>query len=275
MKKYQLLERAMKDYPAGTIARFKDAPNTDHVSTGVFQILDINSSGNTDVFSVGGTLDCFYISHDPEGNFIGEWATPTTKSGLLDGKVAIQVNNKSEFKLLMKHFHEKKWITDKELGYLELHSTPEYWTYRENPYRPFKKLLEETGFSFIPFSDFAAEVGIKDRAFVLKSVDGVDLYEGDEYIPVYLHGNKWAFENSNLKPISKCHTASLSPNNCKAFASFEAAEKWIEEQNKPKDIQMKSILGYVSAKSRNYINQYGRVYTPKQIEEIYLAQKSL
>ncbi len=75
MKKHKLLEEAMRRFPKGTVARFKSAPKVDHTSDGIFQILDVNNQGSTDVFS-GEGLNCFYISHDEEGDFIGEWAVP-------------------------------------------------------------------------------------------------------------------------------------------------------------------------------------------------------
>lgn len=73
MKKHQLLEKAMRDYPAGTVARFKSAPNTDHTSDGIFQVLDINHDESIGVYS-GSGLNCFYISHDENGKFINQWA---------------------------------------------------------------------------------------------------------------------------------------------------------------------------------------------------------
>jgi len=78
IKKHELLKYAYDNYPKGTIARFPSAKNTDHISDGIFKILDINHSGNTDIFS-GEGLNCFYISHDEEGDFIGQWAEVVTK----------------------------------------------------------------------------------------------------------------------------------------------------------------------------------------------------
>lgn len=48
MKKHELLEKAMRDYPKGTVAKFKGS-NTEHISDGVFQILDINHDGSKNV----------------------------------------------------------------------------------------------------------------------------------------------------------------------------------------------------------------------------------
>lgn len=64
MKKYQLLEKAMQDYPAGTKARFKSVPLADHISNGVFTIADLNGDGSTYILT--GNHSCVYAN--------GEWA---------------------------------------------------------------------------------------------------------------------------------------------------------------------------------------------------------
>lgn len=77
MNKDDLLETARDRFPKGTIARFKSAPGVDHTSDGEFKILDINHDGTIGVYSVEG-LNCFFISHDENGKFIGEWAEVVT-----------------------------------------------------------------------------------------------------------------------------------------------------------------------------------------------------
>lgn len=103
-----------------------------------------------------------------------------------------------------------------------------------------------------------------ERKFIMKSEDGVDLYHKDNFYWTVLKKN-----GKYMSPVLSVFSIPEKPTEIILFSTKEAAEKWIEDQNK---IKLKSILGYVSCENKNYIDQYGRVITPEQIEEIYLAQ---
>ena len=63
MKKHELLEKAMHDYPNGVLTRFKSAPTVDHISNGKFRIFEDGQG----IHVLGGDNgDCFYSC--------GEWA---------------------------------------------------------------------------------------------------------------------------------------------------------------------------------------------------------
>lgn len=73
----------------------------------------------------------------------------------------------------------------------------------------------------------------QERIFVCKSEDGVDLYEGDVFTVVWKTLNMWVIlgdfsfgVNLKLKEIAA---------NDRVFSTKDAAEKWVAEQNKPKD----------------------------------------
>jgi len=93
-------------------------------------------------------------------------------------------------------------------------------------------------YTVIPFSDFAKEHNIKLP--LIKSEDGVDLYEGDEFTLVIFYSGKW-FRHGRFK-----HTTYVEPSDfleIKKFKDDKAALDWIEEQ-KPKDIIISPSSGY-------------------------------
>ena len=262
LKKFELLERAMRDYPAGTIARFKSAPKVDHISDGIFQILDINQDGSTNIFS-GSGLNRFYSSHDEDGEFKGEWAIPIdiqkehpsiTEDNNLGKKdkvydmpknCAIRVNSGLEFKLLMKYYDSKGWVSqygDKLPDCIPEFSYPvniEYCNY------PNQVIIDN--YSIIEFKHFAKQMGIKMPLFIIKSEDGVDLFSGMEmWGAKYMPGiKKWIIGSFKGDPfVLTDDTINLNdnedfpyitqPSKWKAFSTKEAAEKWIAEQNEPK-----------------------------------------
>lgn len=103
------------------------------------------------------------------------------------------------------------------------------------------------------------------------------MYEGDDYSHAYFSevAIKWLLGTSPESGIHKGTGCIKTPEVIKAFSTKEAAEKWISKQNKPNEIKLTSILGHVNDLNKNYIDQYGRVITPQQIEEIYNAQKGI
>lgn len=74
--------------------------------------------------------------------------------------------------------------------------------------------------------------------FLIKSEDGVDLYHNDDVCWVIKTYDKWQYEYN----LRICDTnASLclkNPETYRLFHSKENALKWIEEQNKPKELEV-------------------------------------
>ncbi|WP_312697017.1 hypothetical protein [Sphingobacterium mizutaii] len=159
---------------------------------------------------------------------------------ILEGKVAIQVGNEREFKLLMKHFKLKKWIPLS--GDNTIHV--EYETYRphEVEYKdnfsymcdsstPFKT-FKDRGYTVITFSDFAAEAGIKVPEFFCKSEDGKDLFVSDKpWVPqrIYNCTENIIWEDSPWKIAILKHFPKNREENTFYFSTQEAAEAWIAE----------------------------------------------
>lgn len=220
-------------------------------------------------------------------------------AGLLDGRVAIQVNNDMEFKLLMDHYKQKGWesITSQqpdEVVYKNFSYSP-YISYNNkfnNPNSDIGKGRYFKGVSYdiadykiIPFTDFAAEVGINVPVFVMKSEDGVDLYEGYKEVVFVTRKNQetgiWD------DPLQKC----MAPDVCdklkneghrvRGFSTKEASEKWIEEQNKPKEISLSNMpnLGIKVFAVKNGIRIgkgfYSNVYKVEEVKGWLTAWKSL
>lgn len=85
---------------------------------------------------------------------------------------------------------------------------------------------------------------VSDKVFVMTSEDGVPLYEGDEFIHVSNRfEDKWALNDHMKFYASKTHVVTEQPETDKAFSTKEAALKWIDEQNKPKEIIIDSVHG--------------------------------
>lgn len=85
-----------------------------------------------------------------------------------------------------------------------------------------------------------AEIVKDERKPLLTSEDGIPLFENDPHSIVTLCLNgKWSFAGrQNLKAS---HMVITHPGRAKAFTTNEAAEKWIEEQNKPKATNTSTI----------------------------------
>ena len=230
LKKHKLLEKAMRDYPAGT--RFKSAFSVDEfTSKAQFMFVPYLNMGEINISD--NANGCIYIN--------GKWAeiVPAEKPSILTGKVAIQVNNEREFKLLMRHYAEKGWRSisggrPNEAGHINAS-----WSYGDEFGHAGYDYRLSNGYTIIPFNQFAAETGITVPAFVMLSEDGVPLYEGDNcWVPQVdfkdtLKGNSLEMEvrpNWNNRMKSKF------------FSTKEAAQAWIDEQNKPTHVQV-SLFG--------------------------------
>jgi len=236
---------------------------------------------------------------------------------ILSGKCAIQVNNEREFKLLMEHYESKGWRSwegdlpteCKFPKYDSLISYSDSFVYpnTKSPYITDKKSKEykvfnSTFYRVIPFSDFAAEVGIKPPVFVLTSEDGVPLYEGDDWwcATNEYENNKgiWTLWNPNEDGYKLSFNSVCFPDkygaNYKAFSTKEAAEAWIKEQNKPKCVILQedtpipctvtkdfvyfNLTGYKETilGKEVFVIPYESVRTSAtELEEIYKAYKSL
>jgi hypothetical protein len=279
MKKHQLLEKAMRDYPADTVARFASAPDVDHVSDGTFKIEEDMDNGLC-VLS-GDGVHCFYSSIDARTNENNpEWAIPV-KPSILDGKVAIQVNNEREFKLLMEHYDSKGWKSlagESPLmtGYI---SAPFSWKYEDNFGHGSPDFRKSEGCKVLDFADFAHEVGIKVPVKIMVSEDGVDLYAGDDYYRVDHQSGRWILFGDCMG-ISNRHKCVSNSKTIKAFSTREAAKRWVEEQNKPKWIDVKLFEGSIATVN---IEGYTSIKYPhgmfnikhSDIEEIQRAIKQL
>jgi len=269
MKKHKLLEKAMQDYPAGT--KFKHINGDDVItSNGIFKIYHglkvalYNESGD-------------YVFNSEK------WATiiPEKPESILTGKCAIQINNDREFKLLMEHYESKGWKCINRLEHNEVDYMKESWAYHDFFGHASDEWRSSNGYKIIPFSDFASEVGIKVPVFIMTSEDGVDLYEGDKY---YVASK---YKKCGLvlpDTIETDHPVLMFPSTNKAFSTKEAAENWIAEHNKPKEITVQLFNKYHSAKiSKGWVSiRVGKglhvtttVFKPSDIEEMYTAIKSL
>lgn len=213
------------------------------------------------------------------------WAEiiPEKQPSILDGKVAIQVNNEREFKLLMEHYESKGWKWcdgDDVLTYANYAITtivyPALIEYNDSfGFNTNKDNYDK----IIPFADFAKEVGITPPVFIMKSEDGVDLYEGDEqFVANKDEEDKWFL----LKHGRTIMVGDEKSTWLRVFSTIESAEKWIEEQNKPKHATVKLYRHkeYKSAEVTNNkitIRDGNDIYYLKasDIEDMYHALKSL
>lgn len=225
MKKHQLLEKAMRDYPAGT--RFKWNGNEEYVSSGIFCFRDESP-------------DAVFDYQTDEVVCVDKclWATiiPAEKPSLLSGKVAIQVNNEREFKLLMEHYESKGWKSlsgdsPSMVGYV-----PFSWRYEDGFGHGSPEFRKAEGCTIIPFSDFADECGIEVPVKLFVSKDGIDIYDGDLIFVVSKPGKEWGLNCSQHVHI--WYNAVNKPDQFPCFSTKEAAEKWVSEQNKLNEVEV-------------------------------------
>lgn len=185
-------------------------------------------------------------------------------------KIAVKVDLK-ESKILCKHLGVKHCLGDftGEIAiYLnrkhEINTCSEIcWDFVTNVRKDYQIIL---------FSDFAKEHNIKLP--LITSEDGVDLFEGDEYWPVYNHGNdNWKIEHNNACCLMHGVSCLTTPLNCKAFSTKQAALDWIESQ-KPKIIKIECNQGFVALVDKDFINWEGEnpgKITRQTINNIYDA----
>lgn len=272
MKKHELIKYAYDNYPKGV--KF-DTPFTDGISTGKFTLWQ------PDFHHLAPVNGVWRVDEDgkPSGMvFDGDkWAEIIPES-ILSGKCAIQVNNEREFKLLMEHYESKgwKWASN---------DYPTKITYSTNNHS--EAITYEDRFSYysdgykiIPFDVFAKETGIEVPVFVMTSEDNVPLYKGDTMFWTYKYNHIYCRPTQSFLRGNK-----IEPDTI-IFSTKEAAEKWISEMNKPKEILLHQKSEWPAKVTKNKVwfkapnsfdlgIHYGMNLTGQELEEIYTAYKSL
>lgn len=281
MEKHQLLKRAYDNYPKGT--EFISTWSGDkYISTGVFTFSD----DYQDIYCVG--LEEEPLIYDRE---LKLWAEiiPEKQPSILDGKVAIQVNNEREFKLLMEHYENKGWNASngnsvKNIQQLNIDSglKNRLWKYGQGFHAINTGII---AYKQLTFADFASEIGITPPVFIMKSEDGVNLYDEDDFYIAANYSGKWRLLYWDGNKPFKCRVSTLNAEVCttpeveKAFSTKEAAEKWIEEQNKPKEIEVRLFTGGYASICKSDIEVYqndSKIHMkPSDIEEINHVLNSL
>jgi len=155
--------------------------------------------------------------------------------GLLDGKCQIEINNSREFILTNEHFKAKGFSYEKISSGWHF---PMYMCYQKSMHFSTTSVCD---YKIVLFADFAKKVGIKVPVFVAKSEDNVDLFEDSPVQTVRLRGKLWEMASSytTVKSGEGWNTnPDCNGDNRKLFSTREAAEKWIEEKNKPSHINL-------------------------------------
>jgi len=114
---------------------------------------------------------------------------------------------------------------------------------------------------------------------ILTSVDGVDLYEGDEaHWVIFLNGGcKYLYQLE----LSHKHNIMLHSGNdtYRLFHSRQAAEAWIAEQNKPKSVKIElcgdQYIEVYNDRAEVYLKDFKFMLTDKTVNEMQSALKSL
>jgi len=178
----------------------------------------------------------------------GNWAV-IQKSVLDQPNIAIKVNNKREAYILITHMASRgwTWISGDDPHSYDNYSVNNLITYKDK----FSNYLvgNEDIFkgTIISFEEFAKEIGIEVPKFIMKSHDGVDLYEGDNYYEASITCGKWMFiyDPRHFKLNHNCRPVKYPENN-KAFADEAKCKEYIEEQNKPKEIYLTGGAVYLN-----------------------------
>lgn len=232
IKKHTLLERAMRDYPAGTVF-ISATSGHECVSTGIFSLSEFLS-----------------VRCEPERNHVFSGLTEQWAKIVKEEKPkAIQVKNEQEFRLLMDHFDSKDWVQSKKFPHYGFGSTHHIFEYKDYYQRiDESNIIATLQYDVVTFEQFAAEKGIKVGIFIMTSEDGINLYGGMEMYGVTLNPSLkiWELNRYHVKeglPFvltdAKCDADQdfpyiTTPSRNKAFSTKEAAEAWIAEQNSPK-----------------------------------------
>jgi hypothetical protein len=231
--------------------------------------------------------------HDSIEAISKEFPIPERPTSNLAGKCAIQISNEREFKLLMEHYHEKGWKSEDDSNLTECIPAYGYPVHFEYSNYPKHGDLSFDYDKIIPFADFAKEVGITVPVLVMKSEDGVDLYEGDKVFEATNYSKDgWKLvEPSGSADGSWTQSGNgrqrwVVNTDSKAFSTKEAAEAWIKEQNRPKEILLLQDQpakvkvtqdGYISSSptpnDKTMLTNHH--FSGEELEAIYNAYKSL
>lgn len=212
-----------------------------------------------------------------------KWIFEQKPKSILEGEVLIEVNKEREFKLLMDHYESKGWVWcdgDAPLSYgSDIVTFPSLIAYRD------RFFVGGSPLDKIPFSDFAAEVGIKVPVVVMTSEDGVPLYEGDKLFEVNKMWNseKWYLVNADngkgywivRQKSEKWNLGEKDGYVSKAFSSKEAAEEWILEANKPKHKEVKIFNGGTARVYTDAITLNRIKIKPSDLEDMLHAYQQL
>lgn len=273
MKKHELLKYAYDNYQKGI--NFKNIATGQIVeSTGKFILSGFG------VYDEGNNHYLYSVTNDDK------WAEIVTEKqkSILDGKVAIEVKNEREFKLLMQHYESKGWKAENMQSPISIYShqkngmTTKIWKYGAG-FHGISFNNEKKDCKIISFEEFAKEIGIELPVFIMKSEDGVDLYKGDNYIEVVKYGERWSFSNAGnvayLRMGAMCNTEEI-----KAFSTKETAEAWILEANKLTKIAIynkTTMIGNVNIDGFWPINSISYKYgIPTEIiHDIYNASQKI
>jgi len=264
MKKHELLKFAYDNYPKGTKYICGSKSKEIIESSGVFRISQNESQGTW----VTDDLTSYVICSTS-----GKWVE------IVKSKIAVKVENEKEFKALMKYYDSLGYVWnggDKASDKKGLQEYPNNIEFENKAQHTIPK--NSPDHKIITFSDFAKEHGIK--VSILKSEDGLDLYDKDPIFIAVNRNEKWmldwhADESDDNEQFELTDNGKfISTEKEKYFSTKESALKWIEEQN-PKE----TVLEYGAYKftiKKDSVNvSHGDSDTDIDIEAIYNAWQEL
>lgn len=124
-----------------------------------------------------------------------------------------------------------------------------------------------------------AELVESKKEPLLVSEDGVELFEGDKYYPVWIKSDNIATEFSE-NVLDKTRDCILCPEKNKAFKYEDNALQFVNDYNKPKEIEVKLFNNKTAIVKSDLIEikhngtLYAQIY-PSDIEDISHALKQL
>lgn len=221
MRKYQLLEKAMLDYPKGT--KFIGAYEKEFESSGSFRI---NQKGNV-------LNNEFGLVYDKSTD---KWAEIIKDEPLKVDNYPVVIRSSRELELLIDKTG-KEFLANYEgmcANYPESNGVFFINFYDGANNCSFNSQLSQCLYKIIDFDFWAAQNNVDVPRVILTSEDGVELYEGDNYHRVQ-KGDNWYYAHPAEK-LTHTHAVVIVQEHNKAFHSKEAALAWIEKANKPKYI---------------------------------------
>jgi len=165
----------------------------------------------------------------------GKWAEIIEEpKSILDGTVAVSFSNQKQLEAICKYNKIEPSCSFKTIS-----KNYSYQSYM--PLRPYwdhcdKKYYEKLDFNCISFEEFAKEAGIEVPKFIIRSEDGVDMYEKENgsWVIFECASRKWGY-TYNLSLVTD-HIDLLKNNNTyRVFASKEKAIEWCEKADLPKE----------------------------------------